>query len=289
MTAKKSRTRRPLSKAHQTIAEHLYEERTRPRPGRPNGIQISEIPKSIAGPSTIDRLESGTQPKVNPSTVTDLMLRVYGSSHETILTVAELAEATLEPNWFDAYRPRVAKQAWLYQYQEERAAHIRWHSSLYVPALAQCREYVDALWANLRKQQAHPEPTDLSATYELRLERSERWLESDRKLTAVVGEPALQLNLGPGIADAQVQHLLKLDSLPHVEIYVAPLSAGRYPVLGFEYAMLDFDDDPAPLICNFGESVTYVNPDSELGVFYRTGFTEGTKKAMRMTEYASHA
>lgn len=290
MAGKKTTARRPLSKAHKTIAEIMYDERTRPRPGWPNGYLISHVASwKICGASTIDRIEAGTQPRVNRSIISDLMLNVYGSDNELIQRATELADATSEGVWWDTYKPRMAKWAWLSLYQEERASHIQSHQCIYMPILAQCPEYVDATFDSIQRQAVPDGGTEPETGRQLRHERIERWTESEQRLTCVIGEAALKLDLGPGVLDAQVRHLQKLDSQDHVEIYVVPLSAGRYPALESEYNILEFEDDPEPMVCVFGPTGTYLDPESQLGKFYRAGFAEGKNHARRVTEYLQNA
>jgi hypothetical protein len=290
MAGKKTTARRPLSKAHKTIAEIMYDERTRPRPGWPNGYSISHVASwKICGNSTIDRIEAGTQPKVNRSVISDLMLNVYGSDKELIQRATELADATNEPVWWDAYKPSMARNLWLSLYQEERASHILSHHFLFIPTLAQSREYVDAIFDAIERQPVLDGATEPNVGRRLRHERIERWTESEQRFTCVIGEAALKLNLGDGVIGAQTRHLLKLDAQDHVEIYVAPLSAGRYPAMESEFNVLEFEDDPEPMVCVLGPTVTYLNPESQLGRYYMTGLAEGKKKALRVTEFLNYA
>lgn len=289
MAGKKTTARRPLSKAHATIAEIMYNERIRPRSGWPNGYSIAHVASwKICGTSTIDRIEAGTQPKVNRSVVSDIMLNIYESDRELIQRATELADATNEPNWWDAYKPNMAKNLWFFLYQEDRASHIKSHHCLFIPTLAQSHEYVDAVFDAIERQPVLDGSSEPKAGRQLRHERIARWAESERRLTCVIGESALKLNLGPGVAEAQVHHLAKLDAEDHVEIYVAPLSAGRYPSMDSEFNVLEFEDDPEPMVCVYSPTTAYLDPESQLGRFFRIGFAEGRKKALRVTEYLDH-
>lgn len=276
---------RALSTPHAVIAETLFQERTRARPNKPKGLAKADIPNDVVSISTYNKLETGTYPKIKPAMISEIM-NFFQSDDELIEEVRELARATHEENWWEAYRPGIADNNWLRIQRQERASRIISHHSSFVPVLAQSVDYLEALFESL-KTTVPEHDVDLNEAFRLRMDRLERWEDSERPLTCIIGEAALKLELGTGVMDAQVKHLLKLHKLPHVQIFVVPFSAGRYSVLTYEFDILEFDDGQESLICVTGLNDRYLTSDSRHGRFFRDGLIETENKAITIKEYAN--
>ncbi|WP_335989981.1 Scr1 family TA system antitoxin-like transcriptional regulator [Glycomyces sp. MUSA5-2] len=285
MTANETSASTAISTPHAVIAEILEQERTKPRPGKPKGLSKADIPSDVCSRTTYNMLIKGTYPKVNPSMIRDLMDDIFHSDPELIREVRELARATHEERWWEAYRSGIADNSWLAIQREERASRIVSHTNNFVPVLAQSVEFLSALFDSLKKT-VKEHDVDLDAAYQLRLGRLERWEDSEQPLTCVIGEAGLRIDLGVDVREAQMRHLLKLHELPHVEIFVVPFSAGRYSVLQYEFSILEFDDGPESLIRVAGLSERYLTPDSRHGRFFRDGITEAKNMAISIKEYA---
>lgn len=289
MTENESGRSIPISTPHAVIAEILEQERTRPRPGKPNGLSKAAIPRDVCARSTYNALIRGTYPKVNPSMIRDILEDVFRSPPELVTRARELARSTQqEEPWYETYKPGMTDTQWLRIRQEERASHIISHSNNNVPTLAQCPEYLDALFESLKQspvQQEHE--VDLDAAYRLRLDRLERWEESERRLTCVIGEAALHINRGTGVPEAQIRHLLKLHKLPHVEIFVVPFSAGRYSTMHLEFNIFEFDDGQESITSVTGHNVKYLTTASKQGQFYQDGLNESRNLARTIEEHVN--
>jgi hypothetical protein len=285
MTGNDNGMSRALSTPHAVIAEILIQERTRPRPGKPDGLSKSNIPNDVVSISTYNKLEAGTYPKIKPAMISEIM-NFFQSDDALIQQVRELAKATHEENWWDAYRPGITDNNWLRVQRQERASHIISHFNNFMPVLAQSVEYLEALFESF-KTTVEPHNGDLDAAFRLRLERLERWEDSEQPLTCVIGEAALKIDLGPGVMDAQLRHLLKLHELPHAEIFVIPFSAGRYGVLDYEFDVLEFSDGQESIVWVSGLNDRYLTSDSRHGRFFRDGINEAADKAITIKEYAS--
>lgn len=285
MTANETGVSTAISTPHAVIAEILEQERTRPRKGKPKGLSKSDIPGDVCSRTTYNMLIKGTYPKVNPSMIRDLMDDIFHSDPELIQQVRELARATHEEQWWEAYRSGIADNSWLGIQRQERASRIISHTNNFIPVLAQSIEFLSALFESL-KTTVKEHDVDLDAAYQLRLGRLERWEDSEQPLTCVIGEAGLRIDLGADVREAQMRHLLKLHELPHVEIFVVPFSAGRYSVLQYEFSILEFDDGPESLIRVSGLSERYLTSDSRHGPFFRNGITEARNMAITIKEYA---
>jgi hypothetical protein len=285
MTANDNGMSRALSTPHAVIADILAQERVRPRPGKPSGFSKADIPNDVVSRSTYNKLEAGTYAKIKPAMISEIM-NFFESDDELIKKVRELAKATHEENWWDAYRPGITDYNWLRIQRQERASHILSHHNTVIPTLAQSIELLEALFESL-KTTVELDEVDLDAAFRLRLDRLERWEDSEQPLTCVIGEAALKIDLGPGVAQAQERHLLKLHELPHVEIFVVPFSAGRYGVMTYEFDILEFDDGQESLVCVMGLNDRYLTPGSRPGRFFRDGLTEAENKAITIKEYVN--
>ncbi|MGH8794462.1 MAG: Scr1 family TA system antitoxin-like transcriptional regulator [Stackebrandtia sp.] len=266
------------------LGRQMKMERTRPRSGRPKGYAITEIPKHIGAKRTIERLEGGQQDRVDVGRVMQLC-KFYKTEPQLAEHLEELAEATHAEKWWDAYSPGMEGWAWLYQQREEQASRIKNHDTVYVPLLVQHRAYMEAIVEALARTSLWSK-IDLDVAKQLRVDRADRWMKSRRPLTCVIGEPALMLNLGDGVMDLQKQHLLELAKLPHVEIYVTPLSAGKHNLLGVECSVLEFDDGTEAVIyVGSPHTAKYIAPDSRVGTFYNEELDTARQMSVLIEEY----
>ncbi|MCD0446296.1 DUF5753 domain-containing protein [Glycomyces sp. A-F 0318] len=255
----------------------LYAERARPRPGWPSGITVAAVTRRrAAGASSIDRLEAGTHARVSPAMTTSLMFNVYESPPDLIKRVTELAEATMEPDWWTHYRP--AEACWLWRHHVEQAAHVTVHDSLIIPDLVQCHAYAAALSNVGTTRMTGPVPgsdplADRAA--------------SPQRLTCLIGEAALRLDIGAAAAAAQWRHLVALDALDNTDVYVVSFATGPYPLLGLEYGMLEFADGTDPLMMLAGVSSAYLDPAGDRARALRRSLHDSLARSVSVSAFAA--
>lgn len=249
----------------------LRKERKRPRPGRPKGYRVTDVPRDICAERTLRDLENGRKPRVKSGMVSDLC-DFYGTDLDLTRELRALAKATQVDRWTDYYSSAIDNRYWLFLQREARAHHIKAHDTNFVSTLLQHEAYIDAVQQSIRIPW-EKDDLDFALAKQLRLERQQRWRRSQVPMTAVIGEAALALNMGDGVMEAQRTHLLELAQLPHVDIRITPLSAGRHDVHGLEFGVLEFNDDNENVIYIAGSYAgRYIPPNSRAGRFFVSCF-----------------
>ncbi|MGW0659695.1 DUF5753 domain-containing protein [Streptodolium elevatio] len=109
---------------------------------------------------------------------------------------------------------------------EERAARIRMYEPQTVPGLFQTEGYIRELFRQVRKS-----PQEIDNQVAERLDRRKVLLKPDPPIVwAVVDETALSRlrHLPHEVAREQLEHLLTIAWMPHVNIEVVPISCGLH-------------------------------------------------------------
>lgn len=247
------------------LARQLISERTRPRPRLPKGYEKTAIPRDICSPKTLSRLESGRYRGVNLGTVLKL-LRFYQTPHDLADHIALLAEASKANDWCSHYASVLDDGRWFYQQCEDNASYLAFHSPLAFPSLIQGRAYYQMIRETTRFNGEGE--IDWEENLEFRMERRERWIESERPAQLLIGEAAFAINLGPG-RDEILADLRKIAGLPFADVRVIPFSVGRYELQSWELKLLEYDDGEETVI--YVESPRgsgFVPADSPRGKFF---------------------
>lgn len=266
------------------LGYQLRKERKRARPSRPKGYRVSDIPRDICAERTLRDLEAGRKPRVKSGMVSDLC-EFYGTDVDLMRELRALAKATQVDRWTDYYSSAIDNRYWLFLQREARADRIKTHDTNFVSTLLQHEAYIDAVQQSIRIPW-EKDDLDFTVAKQLRLERQQRWRKARTRTTAIIGEAALLLNMGDSVMEAQKVHLLELAELPHVDIRITPLSAGRHDVHGTEFGILDFNDDNENVIYVAGPYAgRYVPPTSRVGQFFVSCFDVVTDISIPVKEF----
>jgi DNA-binding XRE family transcriptional regulator len=128
---------------------------------------------------------------------------------------------------------------------EVDASHLRVLSSLVVPALVQTPDYVDGIyetpsgWAWTARQ--------IEQDKALRRKRQERlYGEKPLALDLIMDEAVIRREVGgPRTMRGQLERLIEVNELPHVNVHIVPFSAGSYGTMsGSSIELYEFDGDP---------------------------------------------
>jgi hypothetical protein len=258
------------------LARQLVTERTRPRSHLAKGYQKTEIPRDICSTKTLSRLESGRYRGVNLGTVLKL-LRFYRTPPEQADHIARLAEASKAHDWCSHYAGVVEDRGWFYQQCEDSASYMLFHSFSVLPSLIQGRAYYRMLRDTTRI--AIEGEFDWEEGEDFRMDRRERWIESERPAQILIGEIALTINLGPK-KEAIMTDLREIAALPFADVRVIPSEAGRYELQTWTLNLLEYDDGEETVInVESPRGSGFVPFDSSRGKF----FTGAAKLASGMS------
>ncbi|MEU5943697.1 helix-turn-helix transcriptional regulator [Micromonospora sp. NPDC047548] len=223
------------------------------------------------------RIESG----LGPVRMLDVkaMCELYHVSAETTEAMRGLAAETKSKGWWHAYGDAVPSWFELYVGLESAAAHLRRYDESLIPGLFQTRQYAQFIY-RLDRPQASEEERERAV--EVRLQRQSlltRRLPAAPQVVQVLSEAVIRRSVGgPGVMQAQLDHLMKLSDLPNVSIRVLPLVAGPQPgAVAGSFVILDFPPTkggrsaPEPSVV-YSESLTgalYLDKADELAAYER--------------------
>ena len=207
------------------------------------GVSRVDAGRAIrASESKMSRLELGRS-SFKPRDVSGLLdlYRVGADERATLLAMAGHAN---NPGWWQAYAEVVADWFVPYLGLEQAAETIRSYEVQFIPGLLQTPDYARAVL-----QIGADDTIELtSQRVSLRLCR-QRILHrpSPPRLWAVIDEAALRRPIGgASVARAQLQHLIEMARLSHVNIQIAPFSGGSQAVADGPVTMLRFPEAELP-------------------------------------------
>ncbi|SCF12220.1 helix-turn-helix domain-containing protein [Micromonospora mirobrigensis] len=192
-------------------------------------------------PSTIAAIETARRrPTPQFAAAADEALGTGGLLAE-LLALAARQES---PAWFAPWRGI-----------ETEALALRTSEPSLVPGLMQTEAYARAV---LGGQGTHT-PAEVDQLVAARLTRQELLTgDAPKRFTAIVDESALRRVVGDrDVHLAQLERLVELAALPHVQLYVVPAGVGAHPGLagGFVLAALPDGDEVAYVDGVFGQVV----------------------------------
>ncbi|MFI1100139.1 helix-turn-helix domain-containing protein [Streptomyces melanogenes] len=193
---------------------------------------VDELVWSI---SKVIRMEAG---EVGIS-VTDLraLLQFYEvTDQEQVNELTEMVLASRKQPWWGRYSRTMTSGFSSYLGYETSAAIIRNFESNLIPGLLQTREYAQVLISDSDGMQ--------DQWVNLRMERQKRAHSNDKiQMFFILDEAAMRRIVGSeAIMRAQLERLLELNELPHLNIMVVPFARGIYPRFRSPYVIFEFAD-----------------------------------------------
>jgi transcriptional regulator with XRE-family HTH domain len=197
------------------------------------------------------------------------LLTLYGVSNEaereTMLALCRHGSAR---GWWQGYGDAVP--AWMRHYigLEQAAVLIRSYDVQYIPGLLQAPAYARAVLS----PPGGPVGERAERALEVRMRRQEILHRAQPPcLWAVIDEAALRRPVGgAAVMRAQVEHLLEMTQLRHVNVQVLPFRAGGHPAGGGPVLLLRLAGDQLPDVVYLEQlhSAVYPSSPSELA-YYR--------------------
>jgi transcriptional regulator with XRE-family HTH domain len=207
----------------------------------------------------ISRLELG-RTAIKTRDLTDL-LALYGASdgaeHESMLALSRHGSV---PGWWQGYGDAVP--AWVKPYLglEQAARLIRSYDVQFVSGLLQTPEYARAVFS------LPGDSADERAERQLavRMRRQEILHRADPPyLWTVIDEATLRRPVGgSAVMRAQIEHLLEMSQLRHVNIQVLPFRTGGHAAGGSPVVLLRFAGDQIPDVVYLEQLTGAVYPSS---------------------------
>jgi transcriptional regulator with XRE-family HTH domain len=190
--------------------------------------------------STLSRVETG---KVAPKLAHIRGLcQLYGIESPDSDALLRMAREANQTGWWVAYGDTVPN--WFRDYigLEGDTSELHTYDPELIHGLLQTPDYVRAVRL---AAQPHAMPGDLERSVELRQARQDNITKTKPpKLTAVMSEGALRrLVGGPEVMRGQLQHLLEMSELGHVDIRVLSFEAGAHPAMISPFTILHFPGD----------------------------------------------
>jgi transcriptional regulator with XRE-family HTH domain len=207
------------------------------------GISRDDAGHAIrASAAKISRLELG-RVGYKERDVADL-LTLYGvTDTQERSQFLHLVKEANAPGWWQRYADLLPSWFETYLGLEQAASVIRTYELQFVPGLLQTADYARAV-----TQLAHSDRAEVERRVDLRMRRQRVLTRPGGPvLWAVLDEAALRRGMGGAdLQRAQLDHLLRMNSLPNVSLQVAPLAFGGHAAAGGPFSILRFAEPDLP-------------------------------------------
>jgi transcriptional regulator with XRE-family HTH domain len=205
--------------------------------------QLIELAGGDWSASTISRWETGDR-RIRPIDLRVLLdiYEVQGEQREALLTLAREAR---QKGWWHSHAAAIPGWFEVFIGLESEAASIRVYEAELVHGLLQTPDYYRAF---LRAAPAAATRDEIERMIAVRTARQER-LTGDEppEYWAVFNEAVIRRAVGGDeTMRAQLEHVVEMAALPHVQVQVLPYGAGAHPAMDGSFKILGFpDDDPS--------------------------------------------
>lgn len=247
----------------------------------------THVPKWVCTPTYLRSILNGRRPNLNPGMTAKLCTWLQ-IDPETTARLNELAILSLEPDWWSQFKGGMNKEFWLFLQRQDACDEVCSYDFTFMPSLVQHPVFYEALF---KIRQLWPDPVqDYEQSIKLRTERQERWFESGRPMSVIIGEPALHVNLGDGVMKKQGEHLIELSRLPGISIRVAKLSGPWHDIIGSEFDILKYNSrtDEVVIRASDKQDTRYVSPHGQGGKFFIQGFQQAEQVSVSIEEYLNN-
>jgi transcriptional regulator with XRE-family HTH domain len=214
--------------------------------------------------SKISRLELG-RTTIKVRDLADL-LKLYGADEAERASLLALSQHGNVSGWWQDYGNSVP--AWLKPYLglEQAATLIRSYDPQLVPGLLQTPEYARTVFSLPGRSPGQRAERQLA----VRMRRQEILHRADPPhLWAVIDEAVLRRSVGSAaVMRGQIEHLLEMSQLRHVNIQVLPFRAGGHAAGGGPLTLLRFAGDQLPDVVYLEQLASAVYPSSAAELAY---------------------
>ncbi|MEE1665709.1 helix-turn-helix transcriptional regulator [Streptomyces sp. WAC07094] len=180
--------------------------------------------------STIRRMEAAKVARLRLADA-EKLLQTYGvTEQQEIDTFLKSVREANKRGWWHTYRDVLPDWFAAYLSLEQAALQIRAYEAEFVPGLLQTEDYARAL---LSAGNPHSPGEATERRVALRMRRQELLSRpSPPHVWIVMDETVLRWPVGGSrVMRAQIDHLIAMNSLPHVTLQVMPFSNGPHPAM----------------------------------------------------------
>lgn len=170
----------------------------------------------------------------------EVLLNWYGRPERVPFFLELVKRAKRGTDWWIGFTNTVPEWFELYLGLESAAARISSYDAQWVPGLFQTREYAEAVY---RAGERCLSEAEIASKVDLRLARQAilTRAEDPPQIWCVLDESALRRTVaGVDGLRAQLDHLITLNELPHVEIQVLPNNEGAHAGAEGTFTILDY-------------------------------------------------
>lgn len=194
----------------------------------------------------ITKMETKASKRIKADDLEALM-DLYGiTDSEKRESIQALAKDARMRGWWSRYK-NVFKNETLPDFETE-ACTLRSYDGQVIPGLLQVPEYTRALFQGGR----YTSPEEIEQRAQARMKRREILTRHEPvHLRAVIDEAALHRPIGgTSVMVKQLQYLLHMAQMPHIDIQVLPYSKGAHAGLTAPFMILDFPHPlDTPIVC----------------------------------------
>jgi transcriptional regulator with XRE-family HTH domain len=231
------------------------------------GISREDAAAAIrSSASKISRIELG-RTTIKTRDLADL-LKLYGADEAERESLLGLSRHGNVSGWWQDYGDSVP--AWLKPYLglEQAATLIRCYDPQLVPGLLQTPDYARAVFS--LPGGSHGDRAERQLAVRMRRQEILRRADPPR-LWAVIDEAALRRPVGSAaVMRAQIEHLIEISRLRHVNIQVLPFRAGGHAAGGGSVTLLRFAGDQLPDVVYLEQlaSAIYSSSTADLAAYW---------------------
>ena len=177
--------------------------------------------------------------------VVKVLLAAYGADAQTADYLSDVAREASQRGWWHHYAGSIPTQYATYIGFEAEANQIWSFDAITMPGLLQTEAYARAMFQGSATRYTEEE---IDRRVAVRLQRQEMLSGEDQpKLWFVLDEAAIRRQVGgPATLKEQLERIVEVASLPHVDVQVVPFAVGAHPGTPGSFIVLQFADPADP-------------------------------------------
>ncbi|MDT0452387.1 helix-turn-helix domain-containing protein [Streptomyces hesseae] len=177
------------------------------------------------GPAHLGHIEAART--AIPEVKLRALTKAYGCRSEPLIDALVAMSHATGKGWWTAYRDIQGPHTLDLAELEATAVACRSFQWLYMPGLLQSPEYIRALFESA---EPHTDPELIEKYVQFRLHRQRALTDGSLRFHAVIHEAALRMHFVPAdIMRRQVDYLVGMAQLPHVQVQILPFKASINP------------------------------------------------------------
>jgi transcriptional regulator with XRE-family HTH domain len=225
------------------------------------GATVDQVTRELEwGKGKLSRIENNDWRRPSVQDIKALLDFYEVTDPERRETLLQLTRDSRQRGWWAGYQDVFQNPT--YTGFEQEASRVLTYEQSTIPGLLQTPAYAEALIrAGLLL-----DPAEIARRVELRMERQRVLEHADPlHLWVVIDESALLRPFG-SVEDRreQLQRLLDIQEVSHINIQVLPLSAGLHPAMSGSFVILEFAEDPSIVYLEVGRQELYLEAPEDV-------------------------